>query len=232
MSVPSRLARPILLAAMTLVAMSRTKGGSSLVGSGEGDGVGAQAGGAAVGGQHQRPRRSHADADHVVLEGEHGVVAGHAEVTASPHADHAHADLPRLGDGDVHGLGGEDEAQALVAVDGGGGGALPHDAPLGRGVRAAVAVGGDVGAKLVRDAVAVDAAEVGGDEDVGGEGRVVAGDAHGGEDRLDRGLQGVRCDSDGVAFSDLELLKHSAPPVQSVYAALTPALSHPSTRSG
>ena len=53
------------------------KGRLLVGGSGEGDGVGAEAGDAAESGDDGGRTACHADADHVVLEGDHGVVGGH-----------------------------------------------------------------------------------------------------------------------------------------------------------
>ena len=78
--------------------------------------------------------------------------------------------------------------------------------------------------------MAVDAAQVRSDEDVCGQGRIVVRDAHRGEDRLDRGLQGVRANTDGLALSDLELLQHSAPPLQSEPTPeVTPTMTLPTS---
>ena len=83
--------------------------------------------------------------------------------------DHADAGLVGFFDGDLHGLGGGDDAEAVVGVDGGGRGGLAEDADLGAWVEDALAVTLYVLSEEVGDAVGVYAAEVGGEEDVGGD---------------------------------------------------------------
>ena len=120
MSAPRRWAMRILLTATELVAASKTKGASSPVGTAIAMGVGAEARLCAKGRQDLGRAAGHANANHVVLQGQHRVVGRHAEVAGVADGDHADADVAGLFDGDVHGLGGDDGAQATVGVDGGG----------------------------------------------------------------------------------------------------------------
>ena len=85
----------------------------------------------AEGGHHAWRGAGHADADHVVLQGKHGMVGGHPQVAGVTDGNHANAHFPGLANGDVHGLGCHDGAQAPIRVDAGGGGGLADDADGG-----------------------------------------------------------------------------------------------------
>ena len=51
--------------------------------------------------------------------------------------DHTNADVPGLFNGDLHGFGDHDNSQTAVRVDGGGGGRLADDLPIGSRVEGA-----------------------------------------------------------------------------------------------
>ena len=76
----------------------------------------------------------HGDADHILPDGGQGVVAGDPEMIGVLHADPAGAAGGRLSNGNLHGIGGYDKAEAAVAVDDGGGGGLMEDSDDRAGV--------------------------------------------------------------------------------------------------
>ncbi len=96
------------------------------------------------------------------------MVARNAEVVGVAHRHPARPDLVGLVHRDLHGLGRDDQAESPVAVHGGGAGCFVDDADLRRGIQAVVVVQPDV-ARQPGDAVGVDAAQVGADEDFGGQ---------------------------------------------------------------
>ena len=132
------------------------------------------------------------------------MVSSHAQVLAICHGHHADAGLPSLGYGDVHGLGGSDYAEPVVGVDGGGGEGFAEDADFRTGVECALLVTLNVLAQQVRDAVGVDAAQIGGHEHVGGDAGVFVGHGHFAENGGYGGSQGCFFDPYGVLFHDLE----------------------------
>ena len=112
-------------------------------------------------------------------------------MTGVANGDHAHAHFRRLADGDVHGLGSYDGAQAPVGVDAGGGGGLADDADVGPGVDFAPLVTAQVTAEHVGDAVAVHAPQVGQHQHVGAQLGVLRWHPHLLKNRGDGGLQVV-----------------------------------------
>ena len=126
-SKPRRLASPSLLPAMTLVAASNTKGGSSPAGAARAMGLVPRRGWA--------PKVGSTDGGHPVmhipimsvLEGHHGVVGGHAQVTPVGDGHHAQPGVAGFLYGDVHRLGRCDYPQAPVRVHVGGGCRLAND---------------------------------------------------------------------------------------------------------
>ena len=185
-----------LLSGTTLVAASKTKGGWLPAGGSHGDGVGAQANGAAQRWEHCWANAGHANANHVVLQGHHGVIHGHAQVTGVAHGDHAYAHVPGLFDGQLHCDGCDDDSQGPVGINGGGARGLPDDAPVGIGVHYAVLVPLYVPFQHVGNAVALDAHEVGLHQHVSACGRVVGGHADVLENALHRGAQVVGVNPD------------------------------------
>jgi hypothetical protein len=135
-------------------------------------------------------------------------VADGAEVAAVEHGDHAHAGPAGLVDGQAHGAGPHDHAQAALGVDDRGGRRLADHAPAGLGVELAGLVVADVGPQHVGHAVGLDAADVGHDEHVGRVGGV--GRRHAelledlGDGRAQRGLG----HEDLVLLGNLEALEN------------------------
>src|SRR6185436_11276550 len=115
-------------------------------------------------------------ADQVALERFEDVVARDAEVVRVAHADPAAARLGGLRHRDRVRPRPDDEAEAVVAVDGRRARALADDRELRSRIDAPELEHVVVGVQP-SDAVAVDPSEVGAREDAGGEGRVLRGHA-------------------------------------------------------
>ncbi len=135
-------------------------------GGGEGDRIGAEERSRREGGHHVEPGRGEADADHVLLGGEHGEMADGAEVPAVVHGDHAHPHRPRLLDGQSHGPGSHDDAETLFGVDDRGGGRLALQSPARLRVELARLVVPHIRPQHVRHAVRLDPAQVRHGQDV------------------------------------------------------------------
>src|SRR5262249_36262629 len=123
----------------------------------------------------------HGPADHVARDGLEDVVAGDAVVVGVGDGDPAAAGAGRLVQGDAVGPGTDDQAQAVVAVDGGRARRLAYDARARARVDAADGEQFVVRAQAGH-AVRVDAPAVGGGEDVGGQARLLLGHAQVTED--------------------------------------------------
>ena len=80
----------------------------------DGDGIGAQAGFSTEGGQRSGRTTGHTDADHIVLQRQHGVIRSHAQVPGVAQRHHAHANVLGFANGQLHGLGSGYHAQPSV----------------------------------------------------------------------------------------------------------------------
>ena len=121
------------------------------------------------------------DTDHAVLDGHQGVVAGDAVVGGVADDRHAHAVFAGVVDGVLHGLLGGDHAHAVMRVDDGGRRRLLDEFDGGLRVEDAVADAVDVDGFQAADTVGVDAALVGGDQNVRADLRVF--ERHAGADQ-------------------------------------------------
>jgi hypothetical protein len=88
------------------------------------DGVGAKPGVTAKSGHHQHSSVGHRDADHVAIQGHHGIVTGDAVVIRVAHGDKAGAVCGGLFDGQLHGPIADGLSKAGPGVNQGGGGAF------------------------------------------------------------------------------------------------------------
>ena len=165
-------------------------------GRGEGDGVEAVDALRAARRHDAVAARSQRDADHVVRQRHQRVGRRRAVVGAVAHRHHAHAGLPGLLDRQLHRQRAGDEAEAAVAVDGRAGGGVAQDAHLGVLVQVTVAGAVDVEVGEAGEAVRLDAAEVGLDEDVDRHAGVVVRDADGGEAAHAEVVELLRVDAD------------------------------------
>ena len=95
-----------------------------------------------------------------MLECEHGVVACAAHVADVMDAYGAEAELGRLLDSHLHGMGPNVEAEPAIAVENGRGVGLSLDFYLWRRVHFAVAVALHVASEHVGDAMRLDAAQI------------------------------------------------------------------------
>ena len=112
-----------------------------------------------------------------MLERLHGVVAAGAEVGAVAHGDEAGAGLRRPPDGLFHRPVADDEAQALVAVDDRRRRSVADDLDIGLGVGPPFPQPPQIRGPQAGDAVRIDPAQVGDDDDVGGDAGVFFAEA-------------------------------------------------------
>src|SRR5436309_7018342 len=145
---------------------------------------------AAEGRDAERARIRHADADQVVLERHEGVVARDAVVIRIADRDHADRGVPRLVDGQVHRFLPHDLAEALTPIDEGRRLRLPDHTTLVRRLHGALLEAVHI-APEARDAVGVNPAKVGEDEDVRRHAGIFRGDTQLGEDLFAESTEGL-----------------------------------------
>ena len=166
------------------------EGLARLAGGGEGDGVGAEAGlGAEGGGDLDAARRRRDHADQPGLDGHQGVETAGAEMRRVAHGGDADAGGLCLVDGELHGVPRIGMAETAAAIDQRGNQRFPHDGGLGAHVDPAGAAAFVV-RRHHRDAVRVDAVQVGPAHDLRGAGGGFFGHAPGPQDEFELASMG------------------------------------------
>ncbi|MDP6951591.1 MAG: hypothetical protein QGF53_02420, partial [Alphaproteobacteria bacterium] len=144
----------------------------------------AQPSGNAAPGRHGRQRVGGGEPDHAGLGRHHGVVIHGPAVIAAADRRHGHRDLPGARDGLLHGEGGGDLAHGIVAVDNQRRALVARQSRASAGIDALDRQLGDIVGNA-QGAVAMDTAQVGGDERVRQQGGIGLVHTAGGEHRTD-----------------------------------------------
>lgn len=145
-------------------------------GESDSDGIGAEHALHAPKGRDQAAGIGHGPADHVVLESLENVIAGDAEMVGVADADPAGACLFRHVHGEAIRMWADNKAETVIAIHGGGAQRGTHDGDFWLGIDEPLVEQTKITVEAGY-AVRIDAAKIGGSENVGGLDGVVFGDA-------------------------------------------------------